>query len=834
MATLSSDKTYVTVVKGDTLSQIALDYKSYIAGSDNAARIQTLVKVNDITDPDFIVVGQKIYFAESGSSSSGSKNTTSTATIKAFGLQSNTDRTVYATWKWDKNNTDHYEVKWFYSTGDDVTFIGEETTTKNKQHIYNAPANATVVAFRVKPVSKKKKVNGKETSYWTADWSTTIKYKFSDNPPTKPPVPTVKIEKYQLTATLDNLNVNADGIQFQVVKDNNSKVFASGKATISTGHASYSCAVDAGGEYKVRCRSYRDDMYSDWSEYSTNISTMPAASSGITTIKATSETSVFLEWSAAGAATSYTLEYATKKEYLGSSDGSNKVTDIKETYYEKIGLESGEEYFFRVRAVNTNGESAWSDVVSIVLGTDPAAPTTWSSSTTVKVGEKLILYWVHNSEDGSSQTYAELELIVDGHSTTDTIQNTANEDEKDKTSSYEVDTKDYAEGTTLEWRVRTAGVTKVYGDWSVLRKVDIYSPPTLSLNVTNASGTNIDRLTSFPLYISAKAGPDTQEPIGYHVAISAKEAYETVDQVGNTKVVGKGEEVYSKYFDTSDELVLQLSANHVDLHNNITYIVSCTVTMDSGLNCTASDEFTVAWTDISYEPNAEVGADMDTMTVHIRPYCEDENGNLINGVTLSVYRREFDGSFVELATGLDNTQRTFITDPHPALDYARYRIVATTESTGAVSYYDLPGYPIGGKAVVIQWDEDWTSFHSSSEEPLERPAWNGSLLKLPYNIDVSDKYAPDVARVSYIGRKRPVAYYGTQLGESSTWKVDIPANDIETLYALRRLAIWMGNVYVREPSGSGYWANINVSFSQTHMKLVIPVTLEIVRVEGGA
>ena len=87
--------------------------------------------------------------------------------------------------------------------------------------------------------------------------------------------------------------------------------------------------------------------------------------------------------------------------------------------------------------------------------------------------------------------------------------------------------------------------------------------------------------------------------------------------------------------------------------------------------------------------------------------------------------------------------------------------------------------------------------------------------------------------VEYIGRKRPVSYYGTQLRESATWNVDIPKYDKETLYALRRLSIWTGNVYVREPSGSGYWANIVVSFNQKHLATVIPVTLELTRVEGG-
>ena len=181
-----------------------------------------------------------------------------------------------------------------------------------------------------------------------------------------------------------------------------------------------------------------------------------------------------------------------------------------------------------------------------------------------------------------------------------------------------------------------------------------------------------------------------------------------------------------------------------------------------------------------------------------------------------------------------NTQSMYITDPHPALDYARYRIVAISNTTGAVSYYDPPGYPIGEVGAIIQWNEDWSVFDTDGEgSELEEQPWSGSLLRLPYNIDISDKNSLDVSLVKYIGRKRPVSYYGTQLGETSSWKFDIDREDKETLYALRRLSIWTGNVYAREPSGSGYWASISVSFSQTHCDVVIPVTIELTRVEGG-
>ena len=266
--------------------------------------------------------------------------------------------------------------------------------------------------------------------------------------------------------------------------------------------------------------------------------------------------------------------------------------------------------------------------------------------------------------------------------------------------------------------------------------------------------------------------------------------------------------------------------------------------MNSGLSGESSEEFTVSLEEPEYWPDAEIIYDEETYTTSIRPYCENENGVLIDGIILSVYRREFDGSFTELATGLNNADRTYVTDPHPSLDYARYRVVATDSSSGTISFYDVPGYPIEENSVIIQWDEEWQNFDLTADksyeiggvtyvDELDQPPWSGSLVKLPYNIDVSDDNQVDVSLVKYIGRKHPVSYYGTQLGSTSSWAMEIPKEDKQTLYALRRLAVWTGDVYVREPSGSGYWASITVSFSQTHKELTIPITISITRVEGG-
>lgn len=786
------------------------------------------------------------------------------ATIKKFGLQSGTDRTVYAEWAWTKSNTEHFQIRWWYATENEgVAFLGSETTTTIARATYTAPENATRVWFHVKPISKKRTVNNKETSYWAARWSTQVTYYFKNNPPSKPAAPTVTIDKLNLTAKLENLDINADYVCFQVVA-NDSEVYSTGTVEIKTNSASMVCVVPNGNEYKVRCRGARgtllkrydlskeygspndlkfpivkesvtimDAIYGEWSDYSSNVGTIPSVPSGITTCKAISETAVYLEWSSTSIADTYDIEYTTKKEYFDGSDQTTIISDITTTQYRKTGLETGQEYFFRLRAVNEKGSSGWTDPVSIVIGKEPVAPTTWSSTTTAIAGESLTLYWVHNAEDGSSETYAEIELYVDGVKETHTLKKSTEEDEKDKTSSFAIDTSKYIEGIKIQWRVRTSGITKVYGDWSVQRTVDIYAHPTLKLSVTDVNGDILETLTAFPFYVSGLAGPNTQAPIGYHLEIMANKSYETLDQIGNRQTVKAGDSVYSKYFDTNDPLLVELSASNVDLENNVSYTVTCTVSMNSGLTTNASVDFTVAWSNLKYEPNAEIGIDMSNYSASIRPYCEDENGVLISDVILAVYRREFDGGFVELATNLSNIGSTFITDPHPALDYARYRIVAISKTTGTVSYYDLPGYPIGITSIIIQWDEDWSYLDVTNEDLLEQPAWSGSLLKLPYNIDVSDKHKPDVVLVNYIGRAHPVSYYGTQVGATSTWNVEIEKSDKETLYGLRRLALWMGDVYVREPSGSGYWANITVSFSQKHCELTIPVTIEIVRVEGG-
>ena len=905
MAKLSSDNTYVTVEKGDTLSQIAQTFGRYT----NGASYQTLAKINNIDNPNLIYVGQKIQLTGKATTPS---NSTSKANIQHFGLQSNTQRTVFATWVWTRSNTENYQVKWEYDTGNGIWFVGTNSTVDVKQSIYDAPTHAKRVRFTVKPISKKRTVNGKESSYWTASWSTSKTYSFADNPPEVPGVPTVVLDGFKLTASLENINVDASIIQFALYKDNTKS--NTGKAAVKAASASFTFTVSAGSEYKVQCRAYKDGDYSDWSDFSAPQGTIPATPEGFKKciLQGDNHDQVYLEWAECKTATGYEIEYTNDQSYFDTTDKPTKkdVGNVTQfTFVDEFKISSTEneagQWFFRLRAKNDKGESGWSAISSTKIGKEPAAPTTWSSTNSVMLGETLTLYWVHNSEDGSSQTDAQLKLTINGNVIDKHIKNTTDEDERDKTSSYMVPTSKtnyykveqdgdiyvqthelvevsggdiagslvtdtgypvyignttdgelicycivtefcyvdedrnipLSEGAEIQWSVQTLGEGHdSYSERSVPRTVHVYAPPVINLVVTDINDAYLETLESFPFVLKAITEPKTQAPIGFHISIIANSSYDTVDTLGNDRKVVAGETLYTKYIDSKDTLSEIFSASDVDLENNQSYTINVSAYMNSGLTAEATHEFSVAWdeSEFVFEPNAEISFDDETYSTYIRPYCENIDGEPVANIVLSVYRREFDGSFTEIATGLDNANNTFVTDPHPALDLARYRVVATDKITGAVTYCDIPGHVIGCKAAIIQWDEAWSNFDTSgNSDTMVEPAWTGSLLKLMYNIDVTNKNKPDVELVEYIGRKRPVTYYGTQLGESATWSMVIPSDDKETLYGLRRLQAWMGDVYVREPSGTGYWAHVTVNIPQKHCEVTIPITLDLTRVEGG-
>lgn len=568
----------------------------------------------------------------------------------------------------------------------------------------------------------------------------------------------------------------------------------------------------------------------------------------------------------------------TKDIEIDADDKTLQATDTISN------LSTGAVYLIRmcsVPAISSNTVYEWSDIKSFVIGTKPTAPTTWSSSTSAVVGDLLQLYWIHNSEDGSVSTRARFVCTVNYRDAegdkTATLYHPAIQFLKDKNYTFTVttpfvatfrkvdpdkpedhtyvceidsDQNIFINGATIQWQVATAGVLEnEYSEWSAAKKMDVYVKPSLNLTLTDGTGimeegsTSIEGvyprlLESFPLNVTASVNATAnQKPTGYHLSISVNKtndnhnSYTTVDSFGKEKYITEGTTVYSKYINSSDNSITEvISAGDVNLENNIEYTLTCVAAMNSNLDATVTAVIKVAWTVDEYEPMAQIGIDKNDLSAIISPYINGTSNALMD-----IYRVEYDGSFTKINSSpiIDDGSHEWITDPHPALDFARYRIVAKDPDTGNVSYSDIPLVVVGEKGVVIQWDETWTTFNAAEGEVLSNPTWAGSMLKLPYNITISTNTTKDATLVEYIGRRNPVSYYGTQVGETQNWSVEIPKTDKETLYAIRRLASWMGDVYIREPSGIGYWASITVNYSTAYRRMTIPISFSITRVEGG-
>jgi LysM repeat protein len=885
-------KTY-TVKRGDSLWAIAKKFKSDIAGNNIYARIDTLRKLNGIpANSSLIYPNQVLKLSGDSASSSGSGGSSTTptqATIKALALQASiggdpntgegatagSGREMYAMWSWKRDNTKNYKYRWTQYLGGKWV-LGTEGETTSYEDIYcystwTADENATKVKFQVLPVSATYKKGDKEYTYWTSDKPSWVskEYDFADNPPLPPDTPTVKIEDRTLTASISNINVkklDAKYVKFNIVKNNSTSVHTSPNVTINTAanYVSYQWTVDYGADYTVRARSVAENKKeSGWSEFSASAGTKPSAPKSMKDPRCNKRTDgsigVYLEWDAVKNATQYAIEYVTiQSDFDNAPDNIGKTqTEDARTNIEITSLESGHQYFFRVRAVNDNGTSEPSPVVSIRIGEPPAAPTTWSSANSAFEGEPMELNWTHNARDGSAQTFAQLSMKIDnGGWQSFTFENTTNMTTGERTDtqtftygqavSYKgelhvkIDTTHTSlKNSKIQWKVRTAGITDAFSDvdWSVDRTIYVYEKPTLALSVTSdlAGDHLVEELTALPFYVRAEVELDSyevQKPIGYNLRIISNDFYETVDDVGKTKTINPGDAVYSKYFDTDKTMIVEMSASNIDLESAARYTVHCSADMSTGLSVEQSYEFTVNWTDVEYAISANVDIDTTAYTAAITPYCEDANGEFVENITLSVYRREYDGSLVKIASDIPNNGTT-VTDPHPALDYARYRLIAKDTKTGAISFYDMAGTEVGCSSVIIQWDEEWSNFDVTDENSVEGPPWSGSMLVLPYNISVSDNRKRDVSLVSYAGRERPVAYHGVLIEESPSWNMAIPKDDMETIYALRRLSLWAGNAYVREPSGMGFWATVTPKFNINYDALTIPVTLEITRVEGG-
>lgn len=774
----------------------------------------------------------------------------------AVGQQGSTGTTVYATWtafsSAKQKNIESISVAWQYqvlnSAGKAVWLKGStETISKGSatSGTYSAPSESLAVYVSVTPVLTKK---GKKKA--TAKAAAASR-SFAGNAPAKPSAPSASIDGYTLTLRVQSSDQYAKTAVFYMYRGSEANPYWSSSAIALSGAgvAQQIVTLAPNLSYYAKVRLYNGSVGSEISDaVAISEIVVPAQ---VTDVVATplSQTQIQLSWSATNGAAStngYEIEYATDPKYFG---GSNASTTSASNTTEYINVETGHTWYFRVRAKNASGiTGAWSDPpASAAAASKPNPPTTWTLSSTAFVDSTVTLYWTHNSADGAKPTKSEIEWSLnDGQSHSIIVTHDLGPDDRDYTFSYELAlaSLSFNDGDILKWRVRTQGVEAMWwSDYSVLREIKVYSPASLSVYVEN-------EIDAYPISLDITVTPATQSIVSFYLAISARDSYDDNDYMGEFQHVVAGQRVFSKNYSGLDNVdTISLTPSDINLMSGQTYDVEAIVATSAGLTAEATTEFTLDIVEPDYYLDMGITIDPDSLSAALIPGCysdvnEDEEGddvydiaNIVDSVVLSIYRINFDGSFTPIEINIPNDGITVISDPHPALDNGKYRLVALDNATGAMFFDDVISEDLEVKGLVLQWDSKYANYLirdivEEIDEPAIGDMAGGTTLKLPYNVKKNESSDIDNNLVEYIGREHPVSYYGTQKGQKSSYSTDVPKDDLDTLDYLRRLQTWPGDVYIRAQDGLGYWATVEVSFDRDYDSLVMPVNIDATRVDS--
>ena len=738
-----------------------------------------------------------------------------------------------------------YEIRWQYGLGLGSWSEAEVKTINNKATLfaeYTPPDNAVKVKCTIVPLfAKYKTVNSKgkteEKSYYSAAGQSTS-IALSKNVLDAPPVPSITVRDTTATISTSYTNAYCGSITFMYRINGGSEVTKTVTSKSGSGTWSFTVSIGAGASVEAAARAdvsttakaYTSSAYSDWSEPSD--ASTPGKPSNLQVRAAETDNTVLLTWDApAGGATEYEIQYVhTSAAMFNSGDVRSDTTDSTEYYI--TGLDASQKWYFRVRSVTASGKSGWvtygqstsvsgddgsgESGSSAAVSTDPTAPTSFQSDSVAAKGDKVTLGWVHNCEDGCTATASTLFLSKNGAAYT-SIAIAAG------TYRYQLDTSAYSDGDKVSWYVTTTAVNGSVSPASAVKTLEVYEAPSVRLSVPES-------VSALPVTITVTNGGSSGSAVAYECCVRAVEAYEAVSTIGEPVRVAAGQVVWSGRADTTaDSHVFSIGAGDALIAHGQEYRVTASIATRSGLRAETAGyaAFTTSFADARYSIACDLAADSDSMTVDLVPmaYLAEDGETVPDGVRLSVMRVESGGALVPIAVNIPNGGGVTVPDLHPRLDVATYRVAATDTATGAVEFEDF-AVEMGIEDVVIQWAEA-----SSGQDPDGHVGYAGKRIELPYNVSLQEDYTPDVALVEYIGRRHPVAYYGTQRGATASCTAEFFKDDTETLELLRELAAYSGDCYVRDPSGLGYWAQCNVSLSQGADESMVTASLSFARVD---
>jgi prepilin-type N-terminal cleavage/methylation domain-containing protein len=229
-----------------------------------------------------------------------------------------------------------------YST--DSTFA-TGTTTLNLSSASGSGTSlttGTVYYFRVEAIS-----GGVTTA-----WSTTSSVATS---PSTPVLTTVSTS--QINATWTTI-VGASSYNLQYSTDS---TFATGVTTLNpTSGTASATSLNPGTIYYFRVRGITSGGTSGWSVVSNTV-TIPAAPSNLVAYQTGYVNNINTSWTSVTGATSYEFQYSTTSSFTSTGSIIGSASSISNA----VAMTAGQPAYFRVRAINSSGDSSFSAAAQV-------------------------------------------------------------------------------------------------------------------------------------------------------------------------------------------------------------------------------------------------------------------------------------------------------------------------------------------------------------------------------------------------------------------------------------------------------------------------------------
>lgn len=473
-----------------------------------------------------------------------------------------------------------------------------------------------------------------------------------------------------------------------------------------------------------------------------------------------------------------TLDPVTNKYTYGDIIDKTASAQHLTIPIQKLGWQAGETHYLAVRVISVSGEQSQG----------------WSTPVPIKVAEPLTVSFDSTSLDHRTVVVENPVYIL----TEDT--------EIDSEKTYYTQSGEEPPYTYTEVLSPVVGDISIYYEQSggQTQVVDYLTNMPLNFTVSSNGAANsitvmIERSTNFHM-----RRPDESELDGYEGEIVATKTFD-----------GDG-----SYSITKEDLI-----GYLDDDANYRLVA---VGKDSFGQSAKSEEvgFTVNWAHQAVVPSAECQLDEDNYAVILTPLLPDGYEKQAGDVC-DIYRLSVDAP--ELIYENAEFGKRYV-DPYPTLgDMGGHRFVFKTAN---------------GDYTTEDNHIAWFDTRDDENDYLDLFSvlidFNGDQISLPYNVQLSNRWAKDFQQTNYLGgsvqgdwnpavnRTGSVSTIGIVTDEFGLDEVD------GTIEAVRRLATYPGICHIRTPDGSSYSANINVSEDREEKMInkIAKYSLEITAVDA--